>query len=225
MGRSPHTTYIRKVYDKYGKVLEDNTVFYDPYISAPEKLTRLIHFSKREERQAISPQTAYIMNKTLEDVINRGTAASARDINNYRCRVNPDDPDSGFTNCNRFAAGKTGTTNDYLDAWFIGYTPNLVVGVWMGNDDHGKPIGRVETGGRAALPIWKDFMERYLANHIPVDYDIPNGVVSRRIDRATGLVTEADTGVRMFFHAGSEPERSVEDRHILDPSLGLDGMF
>ncbi len=225
MGRSPHTTYIRKVYDKYGEVLEDNTVFYDPYISAPEKLLRLIYFSKREENYAITPQTAYIVNKTLEDVINRGTAASARDLNNYRCRVNPDDPESGWTFCNRHVAGKTGTTNDYLDAWFIGYSSNLVVGVWVGNDDHGKPIGRLETGGRAALPIWKDFMERYLANVPPVDYEMPSGVVSARIDRRTGLITDADDGVRMFFHAGSEPQRTVEEQHILDPSKGLDGLF
>ncbi len=225
MGKSPHTTYIRKVYDKYGEVLEDNTVFYDPYISAPEKLTRLIHFSKREEKRAISPQTAYIMNKTLEDVINRGTGASARDLNNYRCRIDPDDKESGFTNCSRHVAGKTGTTNDYLDAWFIGYSPDLVVGVWVGNDDHGKPIGRVETGSRAALPIWKDFMERYLSNFSPTDYEMPEGIVSRSIDGRTGLVTEASNGIRMYFHAGSEPERSVEERHILDPSEGLDGMF
>jgi penicillin-binding protein 1A len=225
MGRSPHTTYIRKVYDKYGKVLEDNTVFYDPYISTPEKLKRLVHFSGRKESYAVTPQTAFIMNKTLEDVINRGTGASARDLNNYRCKADPDDPESAWTYCNRHVAGKTGTTNDYLDAWFIGYSSNLVVGVWVGNDDHGKPIGRVETGGRAALPIWKDFMGRYLANVPPVDYEMPNGVVSRRIDKATGLVTEGDDGVRMYFHIGSEPQTTVEEQHILDPSKGLDGLF
>ncbi|HDT11801.1 MAG TPA: hypothetical protein ENN58_03590, partial [bacterium] len=225
MGKSPHTTYIRKVYDKYGKVLEDNTVFYDPYISSPEKLTRLIHFSKRKEKQAVSPQTAYIMNKTLEDVVNRGTGASARELNNYRCMIDENDPESGYTYCNRHVAGKTGTTNDYLDAWFIGFSPDMVVGVWVGNDDHGKPIGRVETGSRAALPIWRDFMERYLANFPPSDYPMPEGVVSRKIDKNTGLVTEADDGVRMYFHAGSEPEGTVEEKHILDPSKGLDGMF
>lgn len=229
MGKSPHTTYIRKVYDKYGKVLEDNTVFYDPYISTPEKIKRLIHFAKREENQVLSPQTAYITNKVLEDVVNRGTAGSARALNNYKCEkkiVNEDGEEVvESTYCNRHAAGKTGTTNDYFDAWFIGYTPGLVAGVWVGNDKHGLPLGRVETGSKSALPIWKDFMERYLENFPPDDYQMPSGVVMRSIDTSTGLVAESGKGVRMYFHAGTEPQTTVEEKHILDPTKGPEGIF
>lgn len=231
-GKSPHTTYIRKIYDKYGKALEDNTVFYDPYISAPEKISRLIYFSKRKENQALTPQTAYIANKILEDVVNRGTAASARNLNNYKCKKTVKDQNSQDAEiveeigvCNRHVAGKTGTTNDYLDAWFIGYSPNLVTGVWIGNDRHGKPIGRVETGSKAALPIWRDFMERYLKNFPPTDYRKPDNIVARNIDPATGLITESGKGVRMYFHAGTEPTATVEERHILDPTKGAEGIF
>lgn len=229
MGKSPDTTFIRKVYDKYGKVLEDNTSFYDPYISAPEKVSRMIHFAKRDEFRALSPQTAYIVNKVLEDVINRGTAAAARGLNAYPCRKNPlaveGSPESEERNiCNRHVAGKTGTTNDYFDAWFIGYSPNLVAGVWVGNDEHGKPIGKMETGGKAALPVWMDFMERYLKNYPPTEYPYPGGVISKKIDPKTGLITEGP-GVIMYFHAGTEPQTTLEEKDILDPTKAPEGMF
>ena len=228
-GKSPYTTFIRKVYDKYGKVLEDNTVFYDPYISAPEKLARLIYFSKRKEKQAITPQTSFIMSKILEDIINRGTGARARNINSYKCgkkKIEEDGSETELTGyCSKHVGGKTGTTNDYLDAWFIGHSPNLVTGVWVGNDEHGMPLGRVETGSKAALPIWKDFMERYLKNFPETDYEMPSGVVSRKIDKSNGLVVEEGGGVRMYFHSGTEPDKTVNEQHILDPSKGLEGVF
>jgi len=225
MGKAPHTTYIRKIYDKNGKVLEDNTVFYDPYISAPSKVERLLHFAKREEKQALTPQTAYITNKILEDVVNRGTAASVRGFNHYKCKKSNSEGEDGEEGiCNRHVAGKTGTTNDYFDAWFIGYSPNFVAGVWVGNDQHGRPLGRVETGSKTALPIWRDFMERYLKNFPPTDYEIPPNVVGRNIDPKTGLVSDKD-GVRMYFHPGSEPNKTVEEKDVLDPSQGAEDLF
>ena len=227
MGKAPHTTYIRKIYDKNGNVLEDNTVFYDPYISAPSKLERLLHFAKRDENQVLTPQTAYITNKILEDVVNRGTAASVRGFNHYKCKKsNLSEEEEGEEGiCNRHVAGKTGTTNDYFDAWFIGYSPNFVAGVWVGNDQHGRPLGRVETGSKTALPIWRDFMERYLKNFPPTsDYELPAGVVGRNIDPKTGLVSDKD-GVRMYFHAGSEPNKTVEEKDVLDPTQGAEDLF
>ena len=226
MGKAPHTTYIRKIYDKNGNVLEDNTVFYDPYISAPSRLERLLHFAKREENQVLTPQTAYITNKILEDVVNRGTAASVRGFNHYKCKKsNIESEEEGEEGvCSRHVAGKTGTTNDYFDAWFIGYSPNFVAGVWVGNDQHGRPLGRVETGSKTALPIWRDFMERYLRNFPPTDYEIPPNVVGRNIDPKTGLVSEKE-GVRMYFHSGSEPTTSVEEKDVADPTQGEEGLF
>ncbi|MBR4531403.1 PBP1A family penicillin-binding protein [bacterium] len=227
MGKAPHTTYIRKIYDKNGNVLEDNTVFYDPYISAPSKLERLLHFAKRDENQVLTPQTAYITNKILEDVVNRGTAASVRGFNHYKCKKsNLSEEEEGEEGiCNRHVAGKTGTTNDYFDAWFIGYSPNFVAGVWVGNDQHGRPLGRVETGSKTALPIGRDVMERYLKNFPPTsDYELPAGVVGRNIDPKTGLVSDKD-GVRMYFHAGSEPNKTVEEKDVLDPTQGAEDLF
>lgn len=119
-------------------------------------------------RVALSEETAYIMTDMLEDVMNEGgTGASAR----WRY---------GFT---RPAAGKTGTTNDYTDAWFIGYTPQLVAGVWVGLDNPAISLGDRESGARAALPIWATFMKAAydtLAWEV-ADFVMPAGVVKMEI--------------------------------------------
>jgi penicillin-binding protein 1A len=207
-GKNPRTTYIRKVYDHTGKTLEDNTVFYDPYLSGVEKISRMIHFAKQPEEQNISKETSFIISRIMEDVVNHGTAISASDIN-YRHK--------------KHVGGKTGTTDNYLDAWFVGYSPDIVTGVWVGNDDHGKTLGRSETGGKAALPIWKDFMKRYLEHFPPSSYVQPENVVRVKVNKKTGLLDKE--GVDMYFHTGTEPTQTKEDTEILDPSKGMEGMF
>ena len=104
--------------------------------------------------QTIKPETAYLMTNLLRGAIEHGTGWKARELG-------------------RPAAGKTGTTNDYRDAWFIGYTPNLVAGVWIGYDDQ-RSIGRKETGGRAALPLWLDFMKKAHDGREPEDFSVPD---------------------------------------------------
>jgi membrane carboxypeptidase/penicillin-binding protein len=103
--------------------------------------------------QVISPQMAYAMNNLLKGVLDRGTGAAARRL--------------GFT---RPAAGKTGTTNDYKDAWFVGYTPDLLAVVWVGFDGPTK-IGL--SGAEAALPIWTEFMKNATANMAVTDFIPP----------------------------------------------------
>ena len=105
-------------------------------------------------QQAISPQTASIMTNMLQDVVNYGTGAGARRYFQYPC------------------AGKTGTTQNFSDAWFIGYTPNLAAGVWVGFDDHRiKFTSSYGQGARAAMPIWAMFMEgAYKQLNLPVKY-------------------------------------------------------
>lgn len=121
-----------------------------------------------QTRQVMSTTTAYITHKLMEGVIERGTAANARSLN-------------------RPLAGKTGTTDDCTDAWFIGYSPSLVAGVWIGFNEK-KSLGPGMVGAVAALPAWMEFMKEYLKDR-PVEYfPIPDGIVFRRIDRKTGLL-------------------------------------
>lgn len=118
-------------------------------------------------RRVVSPAEAYVMTHLLEGVLDRGTARGARR--------------RGFR---RPAAGKTGTTNEYRDAWFIGYTPELLVGVWVGYDG-GTALEL--SGGSAALPIWTEFMRRATAADEQREFSVPPGVTLVEVDRRTGL--------------------------------------
>lgn len=139
-----------------------------------------------DRRQAVSPQAAYLMTSLLKGVVERGTAARARSLG----LIHP-------------AAGKTGTTDGFRDAWFIGYTPELVVGVWVGFDD-----GReLKLGGsQAALPIWVDFMKDMLPADSP-DFPVPSGIVTRSIDPQTGQLatSQCPESVSEVFIEGTEP--------------------
>ena len=104
------------------------------------------------KERAISPQHAYLMTHLLEGVVQHGTGQRAKALG-------------------RPIAGKTGTSSDYSDAWFIGYTPSLLTGVWVGFDDK-TSLGKNETGSRAALPIWNSFMAQALKN-IPFETFTP----------------------------------------------------
>lgn len=130
----------------------------------------LIDQFSTESREAISEQTAGIITNMMQDVINYGTAARTRQF------------------FHRPAAGKTGTTQEFADAWFVGFTPQLVGGVWVGFDDRRVSFrGSDGQGGRAALPIWYKFMaEAYKELDIPLEYfDLPPGVETARFCRYT----------------------------------------
>lgn len=138
-------------------------------------------------RRVARPDTTFLVTYMLQGVLDEGTGAGARA--------------AGFT---LPAAGKTGTTNDLRDAWFVGFTPELLTVVWVGHDDN-RALGL--SGAQAALPIWTAFMRRALAGRAPVPFDPPDGVAFVDIDRDTGdlagpgcprIITEA-------FLAGTEP--------------------
>ena len=128
-----------------------------------DKHGNVIQQSIPHSREVLRKETAYIMTDLLGTVINRGTGASAR----YKF---------GFT---RPAGGKTGTTNDYSDAWFLGFTRQIVTGVWVGFDDYTISLGRGQDGARTALPIWAPFMKcAHDTLNLPVlDFPMPEGVV------------------------------------------------
>ena len=142
----------------------------------------------------ISPQNAYIMTHLLNQVIESGTGSRAKAIN-------------------RPAAGKTGTTNENHDAWFIGYTPEVVTAVWLGYDDATKSLGSREDGGRVASPIWLAFMQEYLKEIPKTEFRKPQGLVTAKIDRTTGRLASAATEKPLYevFVAGTEPKLTSEE--------------
>ncbi|KAF0146008.1 MAG: penicillin-binding protein 1A [Nitrospirae bacterium] len=137
--------------------------------------------------QAISQQTAFLITSMMQDVINYGTG--------WRIKA-----------LGRPAAGKTGTTNDYRDAWFVGYTTGLTACVWVGFDDI-RPLGSQETGAKAASPIWLNFMRSASGSEEPLDFSVPEGIVRYAIDPATGLLAKEEIpGVlKEYFKEGTQP--------------------
>jgi membrane carboxypeptidase/penicillin-binding protein len=126
-----------------------------------------------EANEAVSPQVAWQMVQLLRGVVNSGTAKDARALG-------------------RPVGGKTGTTDDYTDAWFVGFSPSIAVGVWTGYEKEVKTIGKDYTGARAALPIWMDFMRGYFADRPEEPFVDPGRVEVVAIDRTTGLVASED---------------------------------
>jgi penicillin-binding protein 1A len=149
-------------------------------------------------REAVlSPEESWLMVNMMKDVVIRGTGARIWS--------------SGFRVP---AGGKTGTTNDGADVWFIGYTADLVAGVWMGFDKPQKIKGNAQ-GGELAAPAWASFMtEVYRRKPQPPDWPRPDGVIVREIDAATGRLANASCMGAItteFFVQGYEPTRTCSD--------------
>ena len=181
--------------------LSDLTLAYAPLANGgllPAMRTILRLHDRRRNVGAALPQeavpvlsagAAYVTTRMLQDVLTTGTAKGL-----FRFAAE------------RPMAGKTGTTDDYRDAWFIGYTPQLITGVWVGHDTP-QPGDRSFTGGGVAAPIWERFMRRALASQPAIDFAQPETVVNVTIDPRTGaLATENCPAPRLeFFLAGTEP--------------------
>lgn len=119
-----------------------------------------------DANQVYDPRLAYVMVSLMKGVVTSGTAMSAKDLS----------PN---------IAGKTGTTNDYIDAWFVGYTANVVTAVWTGFDDN-KTLGHGETGAHAALPVWKEYMRANIKKYGDPPFEIPAGITQEWINKETG---------------------------------------
>lgn len=163
-----------------------------------------------DREQVVDPRVAYQMVSMMEGVVQRGTAVRARSLG-------------------RPVAGKTGTTNDSRDAWFIGFTPDLVAGVYVGFDNPRK-LGNQETGGRVALPAFISFMEKALKDTPSVPFRIPDGIRLIKLDRNTGQPpgpsTEAKDIILEAFkqdqQPGSAPMLDVSAPVFIEP-MGEDG--
>lgn len=173
LGKPVQLTYIKKVEDLNGHVLEE--------VNAEEQESQI--------EKVISEQTAYVMTDLLKGVIREGTGRAASGVPGQ-------------------VAGKTGTSNDYRDAWFVGYSPHVVSGVWVGYLKD-KALGQSEVGGRAAAPIWTDYMKAVGARYPRRDFQIPEDIVFAYVDRETGRLASPGNPnrVRVAFKQGLVPNR------------------
>ncbi|PIK14223.1 PBP1A family penicillin-binding protein [Halobacteriovorax sp. JY17] len=178
---------------KAEEVLANNTLGTEEE-AAEEKVEENPYLLALGGDQVYDPRLAYIMNNLLRGVVQHGTGRNVRDIS-------------------AFLGGKTGTTNNYVDAWFLGFSSNIVTGVWTGFDNN-KTLGWGETGAKSALPIWKEFMRAGIKKKGEYDFQAPLGVVNVLIDKETGKLAKPSSANNFLetFVEGSEPgSKKVED--------------
>ncbi|HEY7528134.1 MAG TPA: penicillin-binding transpeptidase domain-containing protein, partial [Candidatus Deferrimicrobiaceae bacterium] len=155
---------------------------------------RILESMEPRLRRAIPQETAYLSVRLMQEVIRSGTATSARGLG-------------------RNLAGKTGTTNENTDAWFIGFSPDLLAGVWIGFDTP-KPLGDRQSAAAVALPIWIRFMGRALPQYPDRDFPVPPGITFTRVDPATGkaIAPGAADGISLPFRLGTTPETAPDGK-------------
>jgi penicillin-binding protein 1A len=154
-----------------------------------ENLPPLYFEESSADEQIITPQTAFLITYLMEGVVQHGTGWRARSLG-------------------RPAAGKTGTTDQFMDAWFIGYTPELITGVWVGFDEE-RSLGENETGARAASPIWVSFMSKILKDKPKKDFSVPEGVEFMKIDPKTGQIGQDRESILECFIEGTGPPQKA----------------
>ncbi|WP_127715678.1 penicillin-binding protein 1A [Halobacteriovorax sp. HLS] len=220
-GKLVHPKSIISIVDRFGKnyelverkeVVQQNSDTVDD--EALEKMAQaesdaVSNIDENQEKQEINPfhvalggdqvydpRLAYIMTNLLRGVVLHGTGKSAKEVS-------------------PFLGGKTGTTNNYVDAWFLGFSSNIVTGVWTGFDDN-KTLGWAETGAKSALPIWKEFMREGLKKRGEYDFTAPLGVINVKIDKNTGRLArpgQPDAFLESFVEGtepGSQKEEDIE---------------
>jgi len=217
-GRRLVPRFITRVTDRTGEVLITDVPLGNPPVPAPRPLAdeaeteaepypdteilpdpEILHTDR-----LISEQEAYLMCDLLKAVVQEGTGRGARNLGGY-------------------LGGKTGTTNDQADAWFMGFSPDVVTGVWVGYDQV-QVLGWGETGAKTALPIWRDFMGAALAGYPVRDFEEPESIEVVAIDRDTGLLADATTENAYFqpFLADTAPtETSSSSLSISDTRRAL----
>ncbi|MFT3913486.1 MAG: PBP1A family penicillin-binding protein [Anaeromyxobacteraceae bacterium] len=197
-GEKRPSTFVKRVLDRDGRLLEDHADARDAWVPLGERLAGAVAEVNRPVTRVMEDKTAYILVHLLREVATVGTGARAAALG-------------------KPAAGKTGTTNDSFDTWFMGFTRDVATGVWLGYDINETPLGRYETGGHAALPIWLDFMSAKLRGREQPEFEAPEGIVEVRIDPETGkLAREGQKGVEEPFKVGTEPTEESEQEKKQD---------
>lgn len=191
-GRKIKPSMVEKIQDHHGKTIyrRDNRACYGCEV---KDKTQIVNVPQLEEyRQRVTDSaTAYQITSMLQGVVKRGTAVRARAIG-------------------KIVAGKTGTTNSSFDSWFVGFSPDLVTGVYVGYDMP-RSLGRKETGSSIALPIFVDFMKEALADTPSTPFRIPDTVKFVKIDRGTGKTPTSATPKNKVFLEALKLEDSLED--------------
>jgi penicillin-binding protein 1A len=199
LGLGSSSVGLMELTSVYGVLLNQGSRV-EPYaiLTVRDNAGQVLEQSEPQALPVISKETAYLITNMMEDVIQKGTGQAARVIG-------------------RPIAGKTGTTDEFINAWFIGGAPNLVTGIYVGFDDR-RSLGETESGAHAALPIWVNFMQNALKPLPVVPFTIPEGVAFVKVDPATGLLEgedEGQTSTVELFIKGSEPTQTTHRR--LDP--------
>ena len=201
---SPLVTTLSLALGVSGVTLEELVKAYDVLINEGKKVTP--YFIKKivdrtgnvfeetsvQSEQVIDPRIAFLTTYVMQDVVRSGTGTRVRSIA-------------------RPVAAKTGTTNDNRDAWFIGATPSLIAGVWVGFDQEAS-LGAQEVGGRTAAPIWLYFMEKTLGQAPVESFPVPGGIVFEKINPQTGASADAsEKGISEAFLQGASPNSTLTD--------------
>lgn len=184
-------TYIIRIRDRDGRILES----VDPadFATGMAEDQRLI---RKPPRRVISPETAYLITNIMESVVREGTGWRAKALG-------------------RPSAGKTGTTNDLKDAWYVGYIPQLATVSWVGYDQE-RPLGKSETGSRAAAPAWVNFMQEAIKQYPAVDFYVPDSIEFYPIDPENGLLLADDSEKARYeaFAPGTAPTKRSEEEQL-----------
>jgi penicillin-binding protein 1A len=199
LGLGSSSVGLMELTSTYGLFLNQGTRV-EPYaiLFVKDNAGNVLELTEPHPQEVISKETAYLITNMMEDVIQKGTGQAAKGIG-------------------RPIAGKTGTTDEFINAWFIGGAPNLVTGIYVGFDDR-RSLGETESGAHAALPIWINFMQKALKPLPVMAFTIPEGITFVKVDPATGLLEEEEEGEAStveLFTKGSEPTQTTQRR--LDP--------
>jgi penicillin-binding protein 1A len=192
-GKQIKATFVDRIQDRYGRTIWRHDERDCSACAAREWTGQEEPQLVDDRKQIVDPMSAFEMTNVMEGVIQSGTAQKLKVLN-------------------RPIAGKTGTTNDYKDAWFIGFTPDLVVGVYMGFDQPSS-LGHGETGGNVAAPVVRDFMREALADVPPIPFRAPPGIKLVRVNHKTGLPAAPGdkTAILEAFKPGEEPAGSIPE--------------
>ncbi|MBS0242001.1 MAG: penicillin-binding protein 1A, partial [Proteobacteria bacterium] len=189
-GRKVVPTLVDRIQDRWGRSVWRADARECPHCKADKWANQAEPEIEDQRKQVIDPHTAYQMTSILEGVVQRGTATIVK-------KMLPNVP----------IAGKTGTSNESKDVWFVGYTPDLVVGVFVGYDTP-KPMGKFATGGAVAAPIFGNFMKLALADKKPVPFRIPPGIKLVKVNPKTGLKANPEDADAILeaFKPNEEPD-------------------
>jgi penicillin-binding protein 1A len=189
-GKPFRAVLFDRILDRDGRVLETTRDLPAEKADLNEKIDATVApYAPMVPGLRLDPRVAYVMSHLMKEVVQFGTATRASQF---------DHP----------IAGKTGTTQDFRDAWFMGFSPQVVTGVWVGYDDQ-RSLGHGETGANVSLPIWMNFMEKALKNYPADDFAIPEGITFANIDPKTGKRSDASTSIKEAFITGTEPGSKV----------------